>query len=35
MEDNLGDPNMLIGEDLLRKHFSLSGPEAVRVYFFN
>jgi len=30
MEDNLGDPNMIIGEDLLRKHFSLSGPEAIR-----
>ena len=32
MEDNLGDPNMLIGEDLLRKHFSLSGPESQQVF---
>ena len=31
MEDNFDDPNMLVGEDLLKKHFSLSGLEAVRV----
>lgn len=31
MEDNFDDPNMLIGEDLLNKHFSLSGQAAVRV----
>jgi len=34
MEDNFDDPNMLIGEDLLKKHFSLSGLEAVRVKNF-
>lgn len=35
MEENLDDPNVLVGEDLLRKYFSLSGPEALRVYLFN
>lgn len=30
MEENLEDPNVLVGEELLRKYFSLSGPEALR-----
>jgi len=34
MEENLEDPNVLVGEELLRKYFSLSGPEALRVAFF-
>jgi len=35
MEENLDNPNILVGEDLLRKYFSLSGPEALRVYFLS
>jgi len=34
IEDNINNPNVLTGEELLKKHFSLSGPsETQNVYF--
>lgn len=32
MEDNIEEPGVLVGEELLGKYFSITGQEAMRVY---